>query len=146
MQSKTLQMARSTLTITILAVLAIIVSLTLEFGGSHVPIHLFVAFAATAAASGVGWVAVTCTGWIMRHIDSQCERFDKRCDDITDGLNELRGAMADFVSSVEEYGDQRATAGRLKALESLTHLPEPTENGRVVTQIRRDAIRRHVAP
>lgn len=142
MQSKTSQMARWNLTVTILATFAIIVSLTLEFAKFHVPIHLFVAFAAAAVAGSVGWVAVTCTGWIIMHMDNQGGRFDKRCNDITNSLNELRDAMADFVTSVEEYGDQRATASRLKTLESLSHEePAPTDNGRAVTRIGRQVAR-----
>lgn len=143
MQTTIDKMARWTLTLAILAGIAIIVSLTLEVGGAiHVHVHIFVTFAALAVTCGAGWVAVTCTGLIIRHFDGRISQRDKDVDDrmdaVMNNLAEVRLSLAEFAAIVSEYGDQRATAVRLDALQSMGEQSTPADADRGVTRLHRN--------
>lgn len=124
MQPRMSQMANWTLTITILAIVASIVLLTLEIGGGvRVPVDVFIAIAVAGAACGVGWIAITCTKQIIDYIDNRVHQrdadHDQRVDSVVNGLAEVRISIGEFAATVREYGDQRAQAARLEALQSL---------------------------
>lgn len=124
MQTRMSQMTSWTLTITILAVVASIVLLTLEIGGDvRVPTDVFIAIAVAGAACGVGWIAITCTKQIIDYIDNRVHQrdadHDQRVDSVVNSLAEVRISVGEFAATVREYGDQRAQAARLEALQSL---------------------------
>lgn len=124
MQPRMSQMANWTLTITILAIIASIVLLTLEIGGGvRVPTDVFIAIAVAGAACGVGWIAITCTKQIIDYIDNRVHQrdadHDQRVDSVVNSLAEVRISIGEFAATVREYGDQRAQAARLEAMQSL---------------------------
>lgn len=146
MQSKLEAMARRTLAVAVLAAAALIISLTLYFGGKiNVAIPLFVIFAAIGAAASVGWIAVTCTECIIQHVDKRVshrnQAVNNRLDEVSESLAEMRNALSQLAETVTEYGDQRATAARLETLRSLNQTPQIPDSRGVVTRIGRQASR-----
>lgn len=146
MQTMIRQMIQWTLAVSIVASLAIIVSLTLQFGAPamHVPIHTFVALAAVGIASSVGSLVAVCTKYLVEYTE-RCIRqrevdIDRRINSLVNGLAEVRITVSEFAGSVGEYGDQRAQAARLDVLKSLAETATIADADRVTP------IRRHTAP
>lgn len=147
MQSTIKPMAHWTLTIAILATVAIIVSLPLElFSDSvHIPIHLFVAFAAAAVGCGAMWAVMMCAGLIIQYFEDRISKREQHTDEhinaLRNSIAEVRLSIGEFAATVGEYGDQRATAARLETLHTLSEPSVASDAERGVTRIGRQASR-----
>lgn len=135
MKARLKTMTSWALAVTIVAVLAIVVTLTLElFSDRHIPIHLFVCFAAFAVGGSIGLIAIMCTRVIFSFIEEQMsardEQFNGHVATIVESLEGFAGAVRDF-------SDQNVTEARLEVLKSLSQNTAVSDSDRSVTPIRR---------